>query len=82
MKKAIVGVTAVAAVIALRPVLKRRMLRTMRAHCEQMMREFANGGEATDQQPVSTEAMRRHCEEMAAGRERRSEPVATAEGGI
>jgi hypothetical protein len=36
MKKAIVGVAAVGAVIALRPALKRRLLQKMHGHCQQM----------------------------------------------
>ena len=36
MKKLIVGAVAVGAVVALRPVVKRRMLEKMREHCGQM----------------------------------------------
>jgi hypothetical protein len=36
MKKAIIGFTAVGALIALRPVLKRRIVQKMQEHCQQM----------------------------------------------
>jgi hypothetical protein len=64
MKKLIVGLVAVAAVLALRPVGK-RMAQKMREHCEQMagkcqqkMAQFGGGGKEA--------GMREHCEQMAA----------------
>ena len=36
MKKAIIGFTAVGALIGLRPVLKRRIVQKMQEHCQQM----------------------------------------------
>ena len=36
MNKAIVGVAAIGAVIALRPVIKRRLIHKMSEHCQQM----------------------------------------------
>lgn len=71
MKKAIAGVTALAALaamVALGPVVKRRMVQKMRDHCKQMMAQFARGSEMAGQ-----EAM-----DPAAQRKERREPVATA----
>lgn len=45
IKKAIIGLMAVAAVIGLRPVM-RRMGHKLRAHCEQMAAQFGGRGEA------------------------------------
>jgi hypothetical protein len=45
MKKAIIGLVAVAAVIGLRPAV-RRMGDKMREHCEQMAAQFAGRGAA------------------------------------
>ena len=63
MKKLIIGLVAVAAVLALRPVGK-RMAHKMREHCEQMagkcqekMAQFGGGGEES--------GMREHCKQMA-----------------
>ena len=39
MKKLILGLVAVGALIALRPVVKRRMAQKMREHCKQMATE-------------------------------------------
>jgi uncharacterized protein YjeT (DUF2065 family) len=72
MKKPIVGLVAVGVVVALRPLVKRRMAEKMREHCDQMMRQCAGGHEAMGQ------AMREQCGRMAAQREERGEPVATA----
>ena len=82
MKKAIVGLAAVAAVVALRPLIKRRMLQKMRDHCEQMMSQCTASSEATGHEAMGPEAMRQkmreHCGQMAAEHEERGEPVATA----
>lgn len=89
MKKLIVGVAAAGAVVALRPVVKRRMLETMREHCgqmaehcKQMMRQPASRSEATGREAMDPETMRQkmreRCEPMGAEREERSERVATA----
>ncbi len=82
MKKAIIGVIAVGAVVALRPSLKRRMVQKMQEHCEQMMGHFTGGSETTGRETIGPEAvrhkMREHCEEMAAQQEERREPAATA----
>ena len=74
MKKPIVAIVAVGAVVALRPVVKRRILEVMREHCAEMATRFAGGSEATGQQAMGPH-MREHCEQMAA---QRSDPVATA----
>ena len=82
MKKLIIGVVAFGAVVALRRVVKRRMVQKMREHCKQMMGQFAAGGETTGNEPIAPEAMRQkmreHCGQMASHDEERSEPVATA----
>ena len=89
MKKLIVGVAAVGAVVALRPAVKRRMLQKMHehcgqmaAHCEQMMGQSAGRSETSGHEAMDPEAMRQkmreHCEPMGAEREERSERVATA----
>ena len=81
MKKLIVGLLAVAAVVALRPVVKRRVVE-MHEHCRQMMSDFAGGSEATGREAADAEAMRQmmreHCGQMAPQEEERSEAVAVA----
>ena len=84
MKKLIVGVVAVGAVMALRPVLMRRMVQTLRkhctqmgAHCREMMGAQPGSGEASGEATVH-QKMREHCEQMAANDTDRAEPVATA----
>ena len=61
--------------VALRPVVKRRMVEKMRARCKQMMAQFAAGDEATGQEAMH-QKMREHCGQMAAHHEQRKEPVA------
>ena len=89
MKKLIVGVVAVGAVVALRPVVKPRMLEKMREHCgqmaehcKQMMGQSASRSEPTGHEAMDPEAMRQnmreHCEPTGAQGEERSERVATA----
>ena len=65
MKKAIVGLVAVGAVIALRPLL-RRMGHKMREHCEQMATQFGGRAEMAHKMPEC-------CEDMAAQSEGRGE---------
>ena len=81
MKQAIIGVTAVGALVALRPVAK-RMVPTMREHCKQMMGQCAGRTEAAGPEAMDPEAMRQkmreHCGQMAAQHAERSEPVTTA----
>jgi hypothetical protein len=80
MKKAIVGLVAVGAVIGLRQVLP-RVGQKMREHCERMIAQFAGGTETTSQDAMSPEAMRQkmreHCGQTTQ-REERREPVAAA----
>ena len=89
MKKLIVGVAAVGAVVALRPVVKRRMLQKMHEHCsqmaehcKQMMGQSASRSETTGHEAMDPEAMRQkmreHCEPMGAGAKSARERVATA----
>ena len=68
MKKLLVGAAAVGAVVALRPVVKRRVLQKMREHCGQMAEHC--------KRPVGESASR--SEPMGARHEEHSEPVATA----
>ena len=85
MKKLILGLVAVGALIALRPVVKRRMVQKMREHCKQMATHCkemmgAQGegrGEATGRDAMP-QRMREHCEPLAAEDEHRRETVATA----
>ena len=71
MRKAILGLVAIGAVIGLLPILKRKAHK-MRAHCEQMAAKceqmMAQSG--AGDKPVG---MREHCEQMAARREEKTE---------
>lgn len=82
MKKLIVALLAIATVVALRPVVNRRVVHKMREHCTQMMSEFAGCSEAADCEAAGREAMhqmmRKHCGPMAAQDEERGEAVAVA----
>ena len=82
MKKLFIGSLAIGAVMALRPVVKRRMVQKMRDHCKQMMSQFAGSSETTRHEATGPEAMcqemREQWEQMAAQHEGRSEPVAMA----
>ena len=85
MKKLILGLVAVGALIALRPVVKRRMVQKMSEHCKQMAThckemmgaQRGGRGEATGREAMS-QKMREHCEPPAAEDEDRRETVATA----
>jgi hypothetical protein len=76
MKKVIVGLAAAGAVVALRPVLKRRMVQKMRDHCGQMMAQFQGRGEAMDRETMAHK-MREHCEQLAAQHAAGGKPVGT-----
>jgi hypothetical protein len=82
MRKPIIGVLAVGAALALRPMVKRRMVQKMRDHCKQMTFQCAGRSATTAHETIGPEAMpqkmREHCAQMAAEHEERSEPVATA----
>ena len=79
MRKLILGLAGVGVVMALRPVLKRRMVKKMREHCRQMMGQSATGSETSGGETKSPEAMcqkmREHCGPMASQREQQDEPV-------
>ena len=66
MKKLILGLAAAGAVVALRPVIKRRVVQKMQAHCKEMA--------AHCKEMMGTQ----RDEEMARAREERPEPVALA----
>jgi hypothetical protein len=80
MKKVILGLAAVGAVFAVRPVVKRRMVQKMSTHCKQMAAHCAEmiGGhdEATGREAVH-QKMREHGGGMAAQHDERAEPVAS-----
>ena len=65
MKKLIVGLVAVGAVIALRPV-GTRIGRKVREHCEQMAGECKHTMAATPERQDRAAGMREHCKEMMA----------------
>ena len=77
MKKLIIGLVAVGAVMALRP----RLAHKMRDHCKQMAGHCKEMMEAQGE-TASHEAMRQrareHCEGMAPHHEEDVEPVAAA----
>ena len=75
MKKAIVVLAAVGAVIGLRQVIP-RVARKMREHCDQMMGQFQGRGEAMDREAMAHK-MRERCEQMPAQHAARGEPVGT-----
>ena len=77
MKKLIIGLAAVGAVMALRPRLAQKMrdhCTQMAGHCKEMM---GDQSEATSHEAMQ-QKMRKHCEGMAPQHEEDVEPVATA----
>ena len=74
MKKLIVAVAAVGVVMALRPLVKRRVVQKMRDHCKEMM----EGRSQTTGHEAKTQRMREHCEEMAPRHREEAEPVVAA----
>lgn len=75
MKKFIVGVAAVGVMMALRPLVTRRVIEKMRSHCKEMMevRGDSTGHEA------NARKMREHCGEMVTQQHRTdAEPVVAA----
>ena len=81
MKKLIVGFAAVGVVMALRPLVKRRVVQKMRDHCKQMAghcKEMMGGRSETTGHEAKAQKMREHCEEMAAQHHEDAEPVAAA----
>jgi hypothetical protein len=81
MKKLILGLVAIGALVALRPDVMRRMVQKMREHCERMAahcKEMMGGqGEATGREAIH-QKMREHCQEMVAQHDERTEPVVAA----
>ena len=74
MKKLIIGLVAVGAAMALRPVVKRHMVQ-MGEQCKQMM---SGGRNEAMSQEAMCQKMSEHCEQMAGQKEERSEPVVMA----
>ena len=66
MKKAIIGFTAVGALIALRPVLKRRIVQKMQEHCQQMAAKCRQMMAGPSAERGEAAAMPEHCGQMAA----------------
>ena len=66
MKKAIFGLAAVGAVIGLGPVVKRRIGRKMREHCQQMAAKCKQMMAAESGERGEAATMPEHCKQMAA----------------
>jgi hypothetical protein len=66
MTKAIFGFAVVGAVIALRPMLKRRLLQKMQQHCQQMAAKCKQMMAASSTEGAHGAGMPEHCQEMAA----------------
>ena len=79
MKKLIVGVAAVGAVMALRPVLKRRMVQKMREHCTQMAGKCKEMIGAQPRGRGQAGGMPEHCKEVMAAHAAHGESVETSE---
>jgi len=79
MKKLIVGVAAVGAVMALRPVLKRRMVQKMREHCTQMAGKCKEMMGAQPGAHREASGMPEHCKEVMAAHRAQGESVETSE---
>ena len=81
MKKLIVGFAAIGVVLALRPLVKRRVVQKMRDHCAQMAahcKEMMQGRSETPGHEARAQKMREHCEEIAAQQHDDAEPVVAA----
>ncbi len=66
MKKLVVAVVAVGAALALRPVVKRRMVQKMHEHCKQMAAKCKQLMGAQPTEDGEATGMSEHCKEMAA----------------
>ena len=80
MKKLILGLAAVGAVLALRPVISRRV-QEMSAHCRQMAarcKEMMGDHEETSDRETMHQKMREHGEGMPAQHGDSTEPVVAA----
>lgn len=81
MKKLIVGFAAISVVIALRPLVKRRVSQKMRDHCKQMTthcKEMLEGRGETTGHEATAQKIREHREEVAAQHRKDAEPVVAA----
>jgi hypothetical protein len=79
MKKAIFGLATVGAVIALRPVLKRRILQKMQEHCQQMAAKCKQMMAGPSSERGEAAGMPEPCKQMAAQLHREHEAAATRE---
>ena len=80
MKRLIVGVVAVAVVMVLRPLVKRRVVQKLGEHCKQMAANcqgMMEGRSETTGHEAEVRRMHRHCEETSAQRGEDREPVVT-----
>ena len=64
MKKALIGFTAVGALIALRPVLKRRIVQKMQEHCQQMAAKCKQMMAGPPTERGEAAGMPEHCKQM------------------
>jgi hypothetical protein len=81
MKKLIAGVATVGVVMALRPLVKRRVVQKMLDHCKQMAahcKEMMEGRSETTGHGARAQKMREHCEAMVAEHREDAEPVVAA----
>ena len=81
MKKLILGLAAVGAVLAARPVIERRMVQKMSAHCKQMAarcKEMMGDHEEASDRETLHPTMRERCGGMSAQHDEITEPVVAA----
>jgi hypothetical protein len=79
MKKLILGLVAIGAVIALRPVVKRRMVQKMGEHCKQMAARCKQMMAAQGGDRGEAAGRPEHCKEMMGHFEARGETREPAE---
>ena len=78
MKKLIAGVATVGVVMALRPLVKRRVVQKLRDHCKQMAahcKDMMEGRSETTGHEARAQKTREHCGEIAAQHREDGEPV-------
>jgi hypothetical protein len=81
MKKLIAGVATVGVVMALRPLVKRRVVQNMRDHCNQVAarcKDMMDGRSETTGHEARAQKTREHCEEIPRGRRSSSDTHAAA----
>ena len=81
MKKLILGLAAVGAFFAVRPVIKRRMVQKMSAHCKQMAahcKQMMEGHDEATGRETMHHKMRDHGEGMPARHDELTGPVLAA----